>query len=59
MKKGMCNFKMTLEFHMDAYDRCTSLGKKNLADIVAIYGRGRELSRPPTYPGSLADAADF
>jgi len=23
-------------------------GKKNLADIVAIYGRGRELLRPPT-----------
>jgi hypothetical protein len=23
--------------------------KKNLADIVAIYGRGRELFRPPTY----------
>jgi hypothetical protein len=22
---------------------------KNLADIVAIYGRGRELFRPPTY----------
>jgi len=28
---------------MDAYDRCTNLGKKNLADIVAIYGQGREL----------------
>jgi len=25
------------------------LRKKNLADIVAIYGRGRELLRPPTY----------
>ena len=23
--------------------------EKNLADIVAIYGRGRELFRPPTY----------
>jgi len=34
---------------MDAYDRCTNLGGKNLADIVAIYGRGRELFRPPTY----------
>jgi len=34
---------------MDAYDRCTNLGKKDLADIVAIYGRGRELFRPPTY----------
>jgi len=33
---------------MDAYDRCTNLGKTNLADIVAIYGRGRELFRPPT-----------
>jgi len=22
---------------------------KNLADIVAIYGRGRELFRPPSY----------
>jgi len=31
-----------------AYYRCTNLGKKNLADIVAIYGRGRELFRPPT-----------
>jgi hypothetical protein len=33
---------------MDAYDRGTNL-KKNLADIIAIYGRGRELFRPPTY----------
>jgi len=33
---------------MDAYDRCTNLGKKNLADIVATYGRGRELFGPPT-----------
>jgi len=32
---------------MDAYDRCTP--QKNLADSVAIYGRGRELFRPPTY----------
>jgi hypothetical protein len=34
---------------MDAYDRWTNLWKKNIADIVAIYGRGRELFRPPTY----------
>jgi len=34
---------------MDAYDRCTNLGKKNLADGVAIDGRGRELFRAPTY----------
>jgi len=33
---------------MDAYDICTNLGK-NPADIVAIYGRGRKLFRPPTY----------
>jgi len=33
---------------MDAYDRCTNL-EKNLSDIVAIYGRGRDLFRPPTY----------
>jgi len=32
---------------MDAYDRCTNLGEKNLADSVAIYGRGRDLFRPP------------
>jgi len=32
---------------MDAYDRCTNLGGKNLADIIAIYGRGQELLRPP------------
>jgi len=37
-----------LQFHIDAYDRCTNLEKKNLPDIVAIYGRGRELFRPPT-----------
>jgi len=37
---------------MDAYDRCTNLVKKNLADIVAIYVQGQELFRPPTYtPG--------
>jgi len=34
---------------MDAYDRCTTLEKKNLLDIVAIYGRGRKLFRPPAY----------
>jgi len=34
---------------MDAYDRCTNLGKKNLADSIAIYGRGRELFRRPKY----------
>jgi len=34
---------------MDAYDICTNLEKKNLADSVAIYGRGQELFRPPTY----------
>jgi len=38
-----------LQFHMDAYDRCTNLGKKNLADSVAIHGRGRDLFRPPMY----------
>jgi hypothetical protein len=27
-----------LQFHMDVYDRCTNLQKKNLADTVAIYG---------------------
>jgi len=34
---------------MDAYDSCTNSGKKNLADSVAIYDRGQELFRPPTY----------
>jgi len=34
---------------MDAYDKCTNLGKKNLADSTAIYGRGREPSRTLTY----------
>jgi len=34
---------------MDAYDRCTNLGKKNLADIVAIYVRGQGLFRTSTY----------
>jgi len=29
------------------------LRKKNLADIVAVYCRGRELFRPPTYCTSL------
>jgi len=38
---------------MDVYDRYTNLGKKNLADSVAIYGRGRELLRPSTYNESL------
>jgi hypothetical protein len=33
---------------MDAYDRCTNL-EKSLADIVAIYGRGREIFTPFTY----------
>jgi len=32
---------------MDAYNRCTNLGK-NLADIVTIYVRCRELFRPPS-----------
>jgi hypothetical protein len=34
---------------MNAHDRCTNLGGKNLADIFAIYGRGRELFKPLTY----------
>jgi len=34
---------------MEAYDRCTNLGKKNLSDSIAVYGRGRELLRPLTY----------
>jgi len=38
-----------LQFHMDAYDRCTNLGKKILAVSVAICGQGRELLRPPIY----------
>jgi len=33
---------------MDSYDRRTNLEKKNLADIIAIHGRGWELFRPPT-----------
>jgi len=37
-----------LQFHVDAYDRCTNLGEKNLADIVTIYGWGQELFRPST-----------
>jgi len=32
---------------MDAYDRRTNLGEKILADIVAIYDRGWEISRSP------------
>jgi len=36
---------------MDAYDRCTNLGEKILAHSFAIYGRGWELFRPPTYIG--------
>jgi len=31
---------------MDAYDRCTNL-EKNLVISVDVYGRGRELFRPP------------
>jgi len=34
---------------MDAYDRCTNLRGKYLADTVAIYVRGREIFRPPSY----------
>jgi len=34
---------------VDAYDRCINLGKKNLADSVAIYAQGRELFRASTY----------
>jgi len=34
---------------MDAFERCTNLEKKNLADSIASYGRGREIFRPPTY----------
>jgi len=40
---------------MDAYDRCTNLGKKNLADSVAIYGRDPKLFRPPTYIFYITD----
>ena len=40
---------------MDAYDRCTYLGKKNLADSIVIFGLGREIFRPPTYVGSVID----
>jgi hypothetical protein len=42
---------------MDAYDRCTNV-KKNLSDIVAMYGRGRELFRPPTYLLTYEDGED-
>jgi len=39
---------MNLECISFAYVRYTNLGKKkNLADSVAIYGRGREIFRPP------------
>jgi len=31
---------------MDVYDRCINLGETNLADIITIYGRGREVFRP-------------
>jgi hypothetical protein len=34
---------------MDVYDRRTNVGKKNRADCIVIYGRGRELFRPHTY----------
>jgi len=34
---------------MDAYDRCSNLGKKILPIVFAIYGQGRELFRAPTY----------
>ena len=37
-----------LQFRMDAYDRCSNVGKK-FSDIVPIYGRGRELFRSPTF----------
>jgi hypothetical protein len=37
-----------LQFHINAYDRCTNLGEKNLADSVAIYGQGRGTFSPPT-----------
>ena len=40
---------------MDAYDKYTNL-RKNLADSVAIYGRGRELFRPPMYFWTLSMA---
>jgi len=33
--------------------------KKKLADIVAIYGRGRELFGPPTYTASLLNTPKF
>jgi len=37
-----CNFTWMLMTDVPTYG-------KNLADIVAIYGRGRELFRPPSY----------
>jgi hypothetical protein len=39
---------------MDAYDMY-QLINKNLADSVAIYGRGREIFRPPTYSLTCGD----
>jgi hypothetical protein len=44
---------------MDAYDRCTNLGRKNLADSVANYGRGRELFRPPCYLTRVTETFHF
>ena len=35
------------------------LRKKNFADSVAIYGRGRELFRPPTYHIDMRQHANF
>jgi hypothetical protein len=32
---------------MDAYDRYINLEKKNLANSVSIYGRGREIFKLP------------
>jgi hypothetical protein len=44
-----------LQFYMDAYDRCTNL-EKNLADSVAIYGRG---SFQTAHVHSVAERNDF
>jgi hypothetical protein len=33
--------------------------EKNLADNVAIYGRGREHFKPPTYMVSAKNISDF
>jgi hypothetical protein len=38
---------------MDAYDRCTNLGKKIIANSVALYGQCQELFRPPIYLSQL------